>query len=90
MRSTKAETAPHTVQKMLAATSRENVSRLVDEKRAEIVGKIAELEQFAAQLAEVRVSLDAEPPLAQCRNDLTCCVPEPRGEPVAIALTPRR
>ena len=42
----------------------ERVGRLVDEKQAEIAERIAELEQFSAQLDVVRASLDAEPPLA--------------------------
>ena len=68
----------------------ERVGRLVDQKQAEIAERIAELEQFSGQLDSVRASLDAQPPLAQCRNDLTCCVPEsPRGS-VAIELGPRR
>jgi len=68
----------------------ERVSRLVDEKQEEIAQRIAELRQFSAQLTAVRASLDAEPPLAQCRTDLTCCVPESPGRPVAIELVPRR
>ena len=68
----------------------ERVGRLVDEKQAEIAERIAELERFASQLEAVRASLDAEPPLAECRRDLTCCVPESPGVPVAIDLTPRR
>ena len=68
----------------------ERVGRLVAEKQAEIAERIAELQQFSAQLDAVRASLDAEPPLAQCRNDLTCCVPESPGRPVAIELVPRR
>jgi DNA-binding transcriptional MerR regulator len=68
----------------------ERVGRLVDEKQAEIAERIADLENFAAQLRAVRKSLDAEPPLAECRRDLTCCVPESPGAPVAITLTPRR
>lgn len=68
----------------------ERVGRLVDEKQAEIAERIAELEQFAAQLDAVRASLDAEPPLAQCRNDLTCCIPEAPGEPVVIEVVRRR
>ena len=68
----------------------ERVGRLVDQKQAEIAERIAELERFAAQLDAVRASLDAEPPLAQCRSDLTCCVPESPGQPVAIELVPRR
>ena len=64
----------------------ERVGRLVDEKQAEI----AELQEFAAQLDVVRVSLDAEPPLDACRRDLTCCVPEAPGRPVVIDLLPHR
>jgi DNA-binding transcriptional MerR regulator len=68
----------------------ERVGRLVDEKQAEIAERVAELEQFSAQLDAVRASLDAEPPLAQCRSDLTCCLPETPGGAVAIELVPRR
>ena len=66
----------------------ERVGRLVDQKQAEIAERIAELQQFSGQLDAVRASLDAEPPLAQCRNDLTCCLPESPGRPVAIELVP--
>jgi DNA-binding transcriptional MerR regulator len=68
----------------------ERVGRLVDQKQAEIAERIIELQQFSAQLDAVRASLDAEPPLSQCRTDLTCCVPESPGGPVAIELVPRR
>jgi DNA-binding transcriptional MerR regulator len=67
----------------------ERVGRLVDEKQAEIAERIAELQRFSAQLDAVRTSLDAEPPLPACRNDLTCCVPESPGRPVPIELAPR-
>jgi DNA-binding transcriptional MerR regulator len=67
----------------------ERVGRLVDEKQAEVAERIAELRQFAAQLEAVRESLDTEPPLAVCRSDLTCCVPESRGAPVAMELVAR-
>ena len=70
--------------------ARDRVSRLVDEKQAEIAHRITELAQFSAQLDAVRASLEAEPPLAACRADLTCCVPESPGRPVEIELTPRR
>jgi hypothetical protein len=70
--------------------AQERVGRLVDQKQAEIAERIAELRHFSAQLDAVRASLDAEPPLAQCRNDLTCCVPESPARPVAIDLVPRR
>jgi DNA-binding transcriptional MerR regulator len=69
--------------------AQERVGRLVVEKQAEIADRIAELEEFAAQLDAVRASLDAEAPLGACRRDLTCCVPESAGRPVAIELTPR-
>ena len=69
--------------------ARDRVGQLIDEKQAEIVHRIAELEQFSAQLDEVRIALDAESPEA-CRSDLTCCVPESQGGPIAIELTARR
>jgi DNA-binding transcriptional MerR regulator len=68
----------------------ERVGRLLDEKQEEIAERIADLEQFSAQLDAVRASLDAEPPLAVCRSDLTCCVPESPGGPVAMELLSRR
>lgn len=67
----------------------ERVTRLIEEKQAEIVDRIAELEQFSAQLDDVRVRLVAEAPPPACRADLSCCVPEASGEPVAVELTPR-
>jgi DNA-binding transcriptional MerR regulator len=70
--------------------ARERVSRLVDEKQALIAERIAELEQFSAQLDRVRASLDGENSLTACRADLTCCVPESPGRPVAVELMPRR
>ena len=66
----------------------ERVGRLVEDKRAEIAERIAELEQFAAQLDDVRALLDASPPPAACRTDLTCCVPE-SAAPVAVELSRR-
>jgi len=69
--------------------AQDRVGRLVEEKQAEIAPRIAELEQFAAQLDDVRASLEAEPALGACRTDLTCCVPESAGVPVAIELTAR-
>jgi DNA-binding transcriptional MerR regulator len=70
--------------------AQDRVARLIDEKQAEIAARVAELEQFSAQLDAVRASVEAEPPLPACRADLTCCVPESAGLPVAIELTPRR
>ena len=68
----------------------ERVGGLVDQKQTEIAERIAELQQFSSQLDAVRASLDAEPPLAVCRSDLTCCVPESQQGPLAVELIPRR
>jgi DNA-binding transcriptional MerR regulator len=70
--------------------AQERVSRLIDEKQTEIAERIAELEEFAAQLDTVRAAIDAEPAQQACRADLTCCVPMSPGRPVAIELKPRR
>jgi DNA-binding transcriptional MerR regulator len=73
------------------SAARERVGRLVDEKQDEIAQRITELESFAAQLDGVRASLDAEAPIAECRSDLTCCMPESAGKPIAIEFgAPRR
>ena len=70
------------------AAAQERVGRLIEEKQAEIAARIAELQQFSAQLDEVGTALAAEPPAQACRADLSCCVPEPAGGPVAIELRP--
>jgi DNA-binding transcriptional MerR regulator len=69
------------------SAAQDRVGRLINEKQAEIADRIAELEQFSAQLDAVRVALEAEPRAETCRSDLTCCVPESRAEPVALELT---
>ena len=69
--------------------AQDRVSRLIDEKQAEIAERIVELEQFAAQLDSVRAALDAESAQQACRADLTCCVPMSAGVAVAIELKPR-
>lgn len=67
----------------------DRVGRLIEEKKEEIAERIAELQEFAAQLDGVREALEAEPPPAACRTDLSCCVPASGGGPVAIELLPR-
>jgi DNA-binding transcriptional MerR regulator len=67
----------------------DQVAGLIDHKQAEIAARMAELEEFSAQLAAVRAALDAAPPPHACRSDLTCCVPERVGEPVSVELVPR-
>ena len=69
--------------------TQERVTRLIEAKQAEIAERIAELQQFAAQLDDVRARLQAEAPPPACRDDLSCCVPESTGGPVAIELSPR-
>ena len=70
--------------------AQDRIGRLIEEKQAEIVDRIAELEQFSAQLDAVRSELEAVPPPAACRSDLSCCVPESGSRPVEIELTARR
>lgn len=71
------------------SAAQDRVGRLIEEKQAEIAERMAELEQFAAQLDTVRTALAAQSALPTCRADLTCCVPESPGTAVAIELTPR-
>jgi DNA-binding transcriptional MerR regulator len=68
--------------------AQDRVVRLVEQKQAEIADRVAELEQFSAQLETVRATLEAESPPRACRADLTCCVPESAGVPVTIELRP--
>jgi DNA-binding transcriptional MerR regulator len=71
------------------SAAQDRVVRLVEEKQAEIADRVAELEQFSAQLDTVRATLETESPPQACRADLSCCVPESTGVPVAIELKPR-
>jgi DNA-binding transcriptional MerR regulator len=71
------------------SAAQDRVARLIEEKQAEIADRVADLEQFSAQLDRVRATLEAESPSRACRADLTCCVPESAGVPVALELTPR-
>jgi DNA-binding transcriptional MerR regulator len=57
------------------ASAHDKVTRLIDDKKAEVAARIKELRAFAAQLAGVRATLEASPPPHACRTDLTCCVP---------------
>ncbi len=54
------------------AAASERVGRLIDDKQAEIATRITELQAFAAQLDEVRATLEASPSLDACRTDLSC------------------
>jgi len=68
--------------------TQERVTRLIEERQTELADRIAELEQFSAQLDDLRARLEAEAPPRACRADLSCCVPEPKHAPVALELTP--
>ena len=70
--------------------AQDRVVQLVEEKQAEIADRVAELQQFSAQLETVRATLEAEAAPQACRADLSCCVPESAGVPVALELRPRR
>jgi DNA-binding transcriptional MerR regulator len=68
----------------------DRVRQLIEDKKAEIGERITELESFVTQLDLVRTVLDADPPPAACRADLSCCVPETAAAgPIAIELRPR-
>jgi DNA-binding transcriptional MerR regulator len=72
------------------AAARERVGRLIDTKQAEIARRITELRQFALQLNDVRRTFDASPPAAECRRDLSCCVPSGDIQVVPLELVTRR
>lgn len=57
------------------SAAHDEVSRLIEDKRAEIAARIAELTTFAAQLDSVRTLLESSPAPHTCRADLGCCVP---------------
>jgi DNA-binding transcriptional MerR regulator len=62
----------------------DEVTRLVDAKRAEVLERIRELERFAEQLQEVQLALAEAPPPVACRPDLSCCVPTAGDAPVTL------
>jgi DNA-binding transcriptional MerR regulator len=67
-------------------SARDRVVSLIDEKRAEISARIAELAGFAQKLQEIRDSFDAVPAPASCRTDLSCCLPGTAGALVPVQL----
>lgn len=67
------------------AATQDEITRLIDLKRAEVRERVRELERFAEQLDDIRVALEESPPPAACRADLSCCVPAagaPRETPI--------
>jgi len=63
--------------------TQQRVRGLIDVKQAEIARRIVELRDFATALDQVRATLDASPPPAACRTDLSCCVP---SGPVTVSI----
>jgi DNA-binding transcriptional MerR regulator len=72
------------------AGAQQRVRQLIGDKQREIAARIAELEDFAAQLAVVEAALEASPPPPSCRTDLSCCVPETNVAPVLVELGAKR
>jgi len=68
------------------AAAQARVGRLIEDKQAEIAARIAELEAFAEQLAQVKALLETSPPPAACRTDLSCCVPDSEATFVPVEL----
>jgi DNA-binding transcriptional MerR regulator len=75
----------------------EQISGLVEDKRAEILARIDELHRLVEQLDEVRKLLETEPPPTACVPDLSCCVPTPptrftalTGMPTRLPSTPKK
>lgn len=67
------------------AVTHEEITRLVEAKRADVLARVQELERFAAQLDDIRVALEDAPPPAACRPDLSCCVPTAQdASPIAF------
>jgi len=71
-------------------SARDRIVGLIDEKRAEITARIAELSGFAQKLESVRDSFEGVPAPAACRTDLSCCVPATQGFVPAELLNPVR
>jgi DNA-binding transcriptional MerR regulator len=72
------------------AAAQDQVTTLIEGKRVEIRERIADLEYFAEQLDDVRAMLEASPPPATCRPDLSCCVPETSGDVAPVVFGPSR
>jgi len=73
------------------AATHEQITRLVETKRTEVLERMHELQRFAEQLDEVQVALEEAPPPAACLPDLSCCVPKTANSSVTeIAGLPTR
>ena len=72
------------------SSAHERVVRLLDEKQQEIARRVEELEVFAGQLSEARAALVATAPPAECRTDLSCCMPADGVDFVPLELVTRR
>ena len=72
------------------ATTHEEVGRLVESKRVEVIESIRELERFVEQLDHVRETLARTPPAETCLPDLSCCVPTAPDVAVDFVTRPVR
>lgn len=72
------------------ATTHDEVSRLVESKRVEVLDSIRELEHFVEQLDHVSATLARTPPAETCLPDLSCCVPSTDASVDFIARPVRR
>jgi hypothetical protein len=63
---------------------------LIHARKADMAGRIAEVQGFEAQPDGVRRTLEASPPPLACQADLTCCVPIGLTVPVPIELVTTR
>jgi DNA-binding transcriptional MerR regulator len=61
-------------------SAHDRVVDLIDEKQDAISARIDELTALSRQLELVRETLEAAPPPAACRTDLTCCMPDGRAD----------
>ncbi len=66
------------------SAAQQRVGQLIDQKQAEIAERISELQAFAAQLHDVRTTLEASPSPTPCLPDLSCCVPSDRVQLVPL------
>ncbi|MGQ0432246.1 MAG: MerR family transcriptional regulator [Microthrixaceae bacterium] len=73
------------------AAAHARVAQLITDKKADIAQQIIELTQFSAQLDGVRAALEAATPPPACRTDLSCCVPDTKGNaPVPLVMSRKR
>ena len=63
----------------------DQISKMVESKRLEVLARIEELQAFAEHLGTVHESLQDSSPPAACRPDMSCCMPGENDQQAAIA-----